>query len=67
MATDRLYTVAFGSDGLLASGGVDATARLWDIDPERVARRACALAHPAITRPQWERHLPGVPYQPPCH
>ncbi|MEV4067609.1 hypothetical protein, partial [Nonomuraea dietziae] len=42
------------------------TVRLWDTDPERVAGRVCALAHPRITRAQWARHIPGVPYRPPC-
>ncbi|GAA2672381.1 hypothetical protein GCM10010412_052380 [Nonomuraea recticatena] len=64
--TDRVYAVAFGQDGALASGSVDATVRLWDTDHERVAGRVCALAHPRLTRAQWARHIPGVPYRPPC-
>ncbi|MGW0484230.1 nSTAND1 domain-containing NTPase [Nonomuraea sp. NPDC003214] len=64
--TDRIYTVAYGPDGLLASGGADAAARLWGTDAGRVAARVCERAHPAITRAQWERHIPGVPHRPPC-
>jgi hypothetical protein len=40
----------------------DHTALLWETD--RAATRA--IAHPTITREEWDAHCPGVSYQPPC-
>jgi WD40 repeat protein/energy-coupling factor transporter ATP-binding protein EcfA2 len=56
---------------VLAIAGADRAApgsapRLWDTDIERVAARICELAWPTITRAEWDRYLPGIPYQPPC-
>ncbi|WP_156213640.1 hypothetical protein [Lentzea aerocolonigenes] len=45
---------------------MDRTTRLWTVNPERVAHRICALAHPRITREEWDRYLPGVEFRPPC-
>ena len=39
---------------------------IWDIDPDSWARRACALANRTLTREEWERFLPGRPYEPAC-
>ena len=39
---------------------------IWDIDPDSWARRACALANRTLTRGEWERFLPGRPYEPAC-
>ncbi|MEU7909238.1 helix-turn-helix domain-containing protein [Actinoplanes sp. NPDC049118] len=65
--TAAVSAVAFTSDGQrLATASADGTVRSWDLNPERVAERVCALAHPALTRTEWERHFPGVAYQPPC-
>ena len=39
---------------------------VWEVDPESWARRACALANRTLTREEWERFLPGRPYEPAC-
>ena len=39
---------------------------VWDIDPESWARRACTLANRALTREEWQKFLPGRPYEPAC-
>ena len=39
---------------------------VWDVDPVSWARRACALANRTLTREEWERFLPGRPYEPAC-
>ncbi|MFE0150122.1 WD40 repeat domain-containing protein [Nonomuraea sp. NPDC059007] len=65
--TDRVNSVALGPGGAtLVTGSSDSTARLWDMDPERVARRLCALATPRITAAEWQRHFPGLAFEPPC-
>ncbi|GAA2966553.1 WD40 repeat domain-containing protein [Actinokineospora diospyrosa] len=53
-------------NGNVVTASHDFTARIWDTDPEEAARRVCALAEPAISRTEWERYLPGLPYEPPC-
>jgi WD40 repeat protein len=39
---------------------------VFDVDPDSWARRACALANRTLTREEWERFLPGRPYEPAC-
>ena len=48
------------------TAGMDRMTRLWTTDPDQVARRICRLAQPRLTRAEWDRHLPGVEFQPPC-
>ncbi|MBP2478348.1 WD40 repeat protein/transcriptional regulator with XRE-family HTH domain [Crossiella equi] len=65
--TGEVPTVAFAPDGqTLASGSNDNSVRRWDPDLARVTGRVCRLAHPRITREQWAREIPAVPYTPPC-
>ncbi|MFD5074424.1 helix-turn-helix domain-containing protein [Streptomyces sp. NPDC058371] len=60
-------TLVFSPDGhTLATGGNDHTLRLWETDIDRATARVCSLAHPPITRTEWEHYLPGVRYRPPC-
>jgi hypothetical protein len=44
----------------------DGRGAVWDVDPQSWARRACALAHRTLTREEWDRFLPGRPYEPAC-
>jgi WD40 repeat protein/tRNA A-37 threonylcarbamoyl transferase component Bud32 len=39
---------------------------VWNIAPDSWARRACAVANRTLTREEWERFLPGRPYEPAC-
>jgi WD40 repeat protein len=63
----RTAMVDLSSDGrqllLTLANGEGA---VFDVDPESWARRACALANRALTREEWERFLPGRPYEPAC-
>lgn len=66
--TDTVWAVTFGlsSDRLVSVGGDTPTPRIWETDPERIAATICGSTTPAITREQWSRYLPAMPYQPPC-
>jgi WD40 repeat protein len=62
-----VYVVAFDPErGTLAAGGKQATVRLWTIDPEEVAAYVCATSGAPITRSEWTKYVPDVPYRPPC-
>jgi WD40 repeat protein len=68
-STDEVYDLAFSNDGrYLVTGGRGRTPlTLWDTSgltravahPEELA---CTLVGPIPGREDWERHLPGVPY-----
>ncbi|MGK5500802.1 nSTAND1 domain-containing NTPase [Streptomyces sp. URMC 125] len=65
--TGTVTAVAFGPDGAtLASGSYDVTARVWRLDAQQAARRVCAATGDSLTRRQWERHVPQVPFSPSC-
>jgi hypothetical protein len=39
---------------------------VWDVDQRSWARRACEIANRTLTREEWERFLPGRPFEPAC-
>jgi WD40 repeat protein/tRNA A-37 threonylcarbamoyl transferase component Bud32 len=63
----RTAMMDLSSDGrrLLTTLG-NGQGAVWDVDPESWVRRACALANRTLTRVEWERFLPGRPYEPAC-
>jgi len=70
-----VYSLAFSPNGkTLASGIIDGTVRLWNVatpshslaDATNLVRYLCALAGRPLTRAEWARYLPHVPYQPVC-
>ncbi|HEX6521804.1 MAG TPA: hypothetical protein VF070_17630 [Streptosporangiaceae bacterium] len=40
---------------------------IWSTDPARIAGNLCDTIGDTITLEQWQRYVPGLPYQPPCH
>ncbi|MFE2034942.1 WD40 repeat domain-containing protein [Streptomyces scopuliridis] len=71
-ATLTGYTTAVGAlrfdpyGRSVVSGGYDGVIRVLPVDFAPLVARACAAAHPTITRAAWDRYLPGVAYRPPC-
>ena len=68
-------SVAFSPDGkTLASGSVNGTVRLWNTatpgqnlaETTNLVRYLCALAGRDLTRAEWARYVPHLPYQPVC-
>jgi WD40 repeat protein len=63
----RTAMVDLSSDGrrllLTLANGEGA---VFDVDPVSWTRRACTLANRTLTREEWERFLPGRPYEPAC-
>lgn len=51
---------------ILAVGGNDGVVRLWDASPSQVATYVCSVSGDRITRSEWAKYIPGLPYNPPC-
>lgn len=67
--TGSVDAVSFSpGDDTLTTAGSDGTAILWDVggitsaaaDPVRLA---CTIAGPGLSRSDWSRYVPGVPYE----
>jgi WD40 repeat protein/transcriptional regulator with XRE-family HTH domain len=62
-----VFTGTFGTTGpILATGGSDNLVRLWNTSTSQVAAYVCATAGDHITRDEWRKYIPGLPYDPPC-
>jgi WD40 repeat protein len=44
----------------------DGSGVLWFADPNSWKQRACSIAGRSLTEEEWERFLPGRPYEPAC-
>ena len=68
-AADVTRAVFSPDGGFVATASVDGTAGLWDVAlPSRSSLRekACRIAGCNFTRVEWERFLPGKPYEETC-
>ncbi|MFI0976881.1 WD40 repeat domain-containing protein [Streptomyces sp. NPDC021093] len=65
--TSSVSAVTFTPDSrTLVSAGQDHTIRLTPTRAEDIAREICATVSTGISREQWRRYLPDLPYRPPC-
>ncbi len=51
-----------GNHLVISGGGL----RVWDLDVSRAIDRICDVTGALLTEDLWQRHLPQLPYHPPC-
>jgi WD40 repeat protein len=66
-ADSWIWSLSFASDGtsLIALDDIGVVS-LWDLSPASWQLRACTIANRNLTREEWERYIPGLPYQATC-
>ncbi|MER7576512.1 hypothetical protein [Streptomyces sp. NPDC126514] len=65
--TRAIDTVAFAPNApLLVSDSYDGTVRLWPTDTSHDIGLVCKASANTLTRAEWNLHLSGLPYDPPC-
>ena len=65
-AEQRVSSVAFTPSAATLLVATDDSIFFYDADPAVLAKRLCSFAGRPISRGQWERQVPGVPYENPC-
>jgi len=64
--TGTALSVTFSPGGhTLASGSIDGTTRLWNLNVQYAIQRICATAG-GLTSRQWNQYIPQLPYEPSC-
>ncbi|WP_050997191.1 MULTISPECIES: WD40 repeat domain-containing serine/threonine protein kinase [Frankia] len=65
--TNAAAGVVPSPDGrLLATANSNNITRIWDLDPDRFTKAACAERANRLTEAEWKAVLPEVAYTPPC-
>ncbi len=68
--TGPVHSVAF-TGSTLATASYDMTVALWDLNDlynlrAHVMEHACSIAGRGLNRDEWNRYIPGLPYQETC-
>ncbi|MDJ0343036.1 hypothetical protein QMK19_24745 [Streptomyces sp. H10-C2] len=50
----------------LAASASNSTIWLWNTDTDQVAAYICTVIASKITREEWKKYVPDLPYNPPC-
>lgn len=62
-----VFSATFSPSGkMIAASSQDNTTRLWFANSSLAGTYICSVAGDGITRAEWDRYVPGLPYDPPC-
>lgn len=65
--SEAIHPRAYDAQGtVIAFTQSDGDTALFDLDPETLIRRTCALKGPTLSAPEWQQFVSGRPYAPPC-
>jgi WD40 repeat protein len=62
-----VFPLVFSPDGYTLASGRYTQIQLWDLNADHAIARICASTAGALTPQVWNRYLPHLPYDPPCH
>jgi WD40 repeat protein len=63
----NMSPLAYSPDGeKLAALSSGQRVDLWNLNPDRAVRSICTSQGDLITPEEWNKYVPGKPYQPPC-
>ncbi|GAB2924091.1 hypothetical protein GCM10022245_66080 [Streptomyces mayteni] len=60
------FGLAYAPDGDVLVTRTEDNLRIWVLDPDSNRDVICDATRGALTPEVWERHLPDLPYRPPC-
>ncbi|MFD9223734.1 hypothetical protein ACFWDI_27945 [Streptomyces sp. NPDC060064] len=55
-----------GDDHTLAVSTTYGKTNFWELDPDSNIEELCTRVGKRITPEEWTRHVPDLPYRPPC-
>ena len=61
-----IRTLAFSRDGMLATGSIDGTARLWNIGFTSWVTTGCKLVNRNLSLAEWDLLAAGLRYERTC-
>jgi WD40 repeat protein len=64
--TNSVWSIAWSPTGTLATGSVDGTVRLWDLQLPAAVKWICSTTANTLTPAQWRHYIPELAYRPAC-